>query len=207
MSPLWRRWRQIFYSFRFTPKKNRPFSAHLFRPFHPLFLFLWSEDLFVRRRLRSDFSRFDPASPGDGPTLATLLAAWIEDLYLRRRPSVRVGGRAALISTPGAKATDFSRFGAHLCLAHFSRFTPKYPTLATSSPGWHQCLLAAPAKPCADLELSSLLCPACCNPCLAWRHPCWASLCPPRPRLNPRPRPRPRRPARPPRWLRLGLPL
>ena len=40
-------------------------------------LFLWSEerseDLFVRRRLRSDFSRFDPASPGDGPTLATLV--------------------------------------------------------------------------------------------------------------------------------------
>ena len=36
-------------------------------------LFVWSEDLFVRRRLRSDFSRFDPASPGDGPTLATLV--------------------------------------------------------------------------------------------------------------------------------------
>jgi len=36
-------------------------------------LFLCSENLFVRRRLRSDFSRFDPASPGDGPTLATLV--------------------------------------------------------------------------------------------------------------------------------------
>ena len=36
-------------------------------------LFLWSEDLFVRCRLRSDFSRFDPASPGDGHTLATLV--------------------------------------------------------------------------------------------------------------------------------------
>ena len=36
-------------------------------------LFLWSKDLFVRRRLRSDFRRFDPASPGDGLTLATLV--------------------------------------------------------------------------------------------------------------------------------------
>ena len=51
---------------------------------------------------------------------------------------MRVGGRAALYSTPGAKATDFSRFCAHLCPAHFSRFDPKVPhfLLATSSPGW-----------------------------------------------------------------------
>ena len=39
-------------------------------------------------------------------------------------------GRAARrshFSTPGAKATDFSRFGAHLLPEHFSRFDPKVP--------------------------------------------------------------------------------
>jgi hypothetical protein len=44
---------------------------------------------------------------------------------LRRRPSVRGVGAAPHFSTPGAKATDFSRFGAHLYLVHFSRFDPK----------------------------------------------------------------------------------
>jgi hypothetical protein len=44
-----------------------------------------------------------------------LLAAWIEDLFAEAPVGVRGGGRAALyFSTPGAKATDFSRFGAHL---------------------------------------------------------------------------------------------
>jgi hypothetical protein len=96
---------------RFDPRPERPrFSNFLVRP-RSEDLFLWSEDLFVRRRLRSDFRRFDLASPGDGPTLATLvrprqgtdfskflLAAWIEDLFADGRPSVRGGrgGRAAL---------------------------------------------------------------------------------------------------------------
>jgi len=50
-------------------------------------------------------------------------------------------GRAARrshFSTPGAKATDFSRFGAHLLPEHFSRFDPKVPHFSnqlTSSPG------------------------------------------------------------------------
>ena len=48
---------------------------------------------------------------------------------------MRGGGPAPHFSTPGAKATDFSRFGAHLCPAHFSRFDPKVPHLATSTPG------------------------------------------------------------------------
>jgi hypothetical protein len=37
------------------------------------------------------------------------------------------GGAAPHFSTPGAKATDFSRFGAHLYPVHFSRFDPKVP--------------------------------------------------------------------------------
>ena len=36
-------------------------------------------------------------------------------------------GAAPHFSTPGAKATDFSRFGAHLRPARFSRFDPKVP--------------------------------------------------------------------------------
>ena len=55
-----------------TLARRGPALATLVRP-RSEDLFLWSEDLFVRRRLRSDFSRFDPASPGDGPTLATLV--------------------------------------------------------------------------------------------------------------------------------------
>jgi hypothetical protein len=55
-----------------TLARRGPALATLVRPRSEV-LFLWSEDLFVRRRLRSDFSRFDPASPGDGPTLATLV--------------------------------------------------------------------------------------------------------------------------------------
>ena len=40
---------------------------------------------------------------------------------------------------PGAsqsQVADFSRFGAHLRLAHFSRFDPKSLTLAASTPRW-----------------------------------------------------------------------
>ena len=91
-------------------------------------------------RGRSDFSRFDLASPGDGPTLATLvsargtdfsktlLAAWIEELFCggARRRCGHVEA-APHFSTPGAKATDFSRFCAHLQPLHFSRFDPKVP--------------------------------------------------------------------------------
>ena len=44
-----------------------------------------------------------------------------------RRPSVCGVEAAPHFSTPGAKATDFSRFGAHLYPVHFSRFDPKVP--------------------------------------------------------------------------------
>jgi len=56
----------------FDPRPRGPALATLVRP-RSEDLFLWSKDLFVRRRLRSDFRRFDPASPGDGLTLATLV--------------------------------------------------------------------------------------------------------------------------------------
>ena len=56
---------------------------------------------------------------------------------MRRRPSVRVrcGVEAAPhFSIPAAKATDFSRFGAHLYPVHFSRFDPKVPHFSNSFP-------------------------------------------------------------------------
>ena len=91
-------------------------------------------------RGRSDFSRFDPRpkrphfsnfGPPAAPTLATLLAAWIEDLFAEAPVGAGWGPRRTF-STPGAKATDFSRFGAHLLPEHLSRFVPKIPpTLAT----------------------------------------------------------------------------
>jgi len=42
---------------------------------------------------------------------------------------VRGVGAAPHFSTPGAKATDFSRFGAYLCARHtlVSRFDPNVP--------------------------------------------------------------------------------
>jgi hypothetical protein len=66
----------------------------------------------------TDFSRFDPASPGDGPTLATLVrprpGADFSNFArgVDRRPfcggARRCGvGAAPHFSTPGAKATDF----------------------------------------------------------------------------------------------------
>jgi len=56
--------------------------------------------------------------------------SWVKSL--NRRPfcggARRCGvGAAPHFSTPGAKATDFSRFGAHLVPEHFSRFDPKVP--------------------------------------------------------------------------------
>ena len=57
-------------------------------------LFVESEDLFVRRRLRSDFSRFDPRLE---PTFATLLVPQSEDPpFFFCSSSVRGGDRAAL---------------------------------------------------------------------------------------------------------------
>jgi len=119
---------------RFDPRPERPHFSN-FGPPAERRPFLWSEDLFVRRRLRSDFSRFDPASPGDGPTLATLVRGADFSNFARgvdRRPfcggARRCGVEAAPhFSTPWAKATDFSRFCAHLYPVHFSRFDPKVP--------------------------------------------------------------------------------
>ena len=112
---------------RFDPRPERPhFSNFGPRP-RSEDLFLWSEDFFVRRRLRSDFSRFDPASPGDGPTLATLvfgppaaptlatlLAAWIEELFAEA--PIGAGWRPRrTLAHRGPRRPTLAGLVAHLC--------------------------------------------------------------------------------------------
>jgi hypothetical protein len=73
---------------------------------------------------------------------------------------VRGAGPRRTLAHTGGQATDFSRFGAHICTrgALFSRFndlTPKYGTLATSSPGWRFC--STLSRDDADLNTLLLL--------------------------------------------------
>jgi hypothetical protein len=72
---------------------------------------------------------------------------------------VRGAGPRRTLAYTGGQATDFSRFGAHICTrVHFSRFndlTPKYPTLATNSPGWRFC--STLSRDDADLNTLLLL--------------------------------------------------
>ena len=139
-----------------TLARRGPTLATLVRP-RSEDLFLWSEDLFdfVRRRLRSDFSRFDPASPGDGPTLATLLAAWIEDLFAEAPVGAGWGPRRTL-AYRGPRRPTLAGL-VPICARHtLADLTPKYPTLATSTPG---CLyrVLLPTRPSYQLPTSELL--------------------------------------------------
>jgi hypothetical protein len=133
-----------------TLARRGPTLATLVRP-RSEDLFLWSEDLFVRCRLRSDFSRFDPASPGvggDGPNFSNFGPPTFSNFArgVDRRPfcggARRCGvGAAPHFSTPGAKATDFSKV---LCPSApgctLVDLTPKYPTLVATTPGWRTLL-------------------------------------------------------------------
>ena len=78
---------------------------------------------FIGKFRRPHFSNFGPPA---APTFSNFARG------VDRRPfcggARRCGVEAAPhFSTPGAKATDFSRFGAHLYPVHFSRFDPKVP--------------------------------------------------------------------------------
>jgi hypothetical protein len=99
-------------------------------------------------RGRSDFSRFDPRArrrphfsnfgPPAAPTLATLLAAWIEDLFAEAPVGAGWGPRRTL-----AHRGPSDRLLAGL-VPICTRYTlvdliPKYPTLASTTPGWPQC--------------------------------------------------------------------
>jgi len=96
-------------------------------------------------RGRSDFSRFDPRperphfskfGPPAAPTLATLLAAWIEDLFAEAPVGAGWGPRRTLAHR-GPSDRLLAGFGAHLYPLHFSRFDPKVPHFSVSStPGW-----------------------------------------------------------------------
>ena len=123
----------------------------------------------MRRRLRSDFSRFDPRlarrrphfsnfGPPAAPTLATLLAAWIEDLFAEA-PVGAVWRPRRTLAHRGPRRPTLAGFVPSICglrpggRSTLADLTPKDLTLATSTP---RVNIAPFCGFCALLEMGSM---------------------------------------------------
>ena len=78
---------------------------------------------FIGKFRRPHFSNFGPPA---APTFSNFARGVDRRPFCGGARRCRVGA-APHFSTPGAKATDFSRFCAHLHPVHVSRFDPKVP--------------------------------------------------------------------------------